>query len=475
MPIYKIRDDASGAIHQIEMDSPPTADDVDEIFAHPVAQAKQNYFQQLAGTVTQDIPNAMRGFANKTNQWGEDVAAPTMLGGQLRVRQGSLGDIVSGIPERTIRSLAVPMAAAGTALSSGVGLGLSAVNRIAGGIPGQFAQKYLGSGIGQSITDIGGSLSHTAPGQAAYNYVNPTEPGAKANANLAMDMSPLLGMKGAGAGAVGIGEKEMNTAVNMTLRKLGLTGKEVQKIGGLDKAKSLIKDYNLVGNNAAGTTAITEPAIEQANTLLMNTLRDEQSKGIDAPMINMQNVYDAAEAKALSKEKVNPIKLKNAFDDIQQNLAAKYGQDMKTGALPHIDLLEAQGLKRQYGVNADWNSYSNHPEAEINRGNAYNAIYEEMKTQHENLGGANVSKANKTMSDLIDINRAAVRKTITESRNNPIPLDAVMGLVGAAASGHYGAAIMGGLNLASKNPSLARTLYGTGQITKTIGNLLGGK
>ena len=125
------------------------------------------------------------------------------------------------------------------------------------------------------------------------------------------------------------------------------------------------------------------------------------------------------------------------------------------------------------GAEGDWNHYSGHPTADVNKGTFYNNFYDELKNQLEQKGGPQVKELNQKMSDIIPIERAAMRRNLVASRNNPISFDDFIGLLGSAVSGNLGTATVTLGNMATKSPNVAGGVYKLGQLSGKLGNFLG--
>ena len=140
---------------------------LDDIASHIASkQSKPNYGQQLLG-FGGDIANEWKNNANQQDRLFSQI-----------------GNMNEGVPVRTARILGAPLALAGQVVGSLGNLAGYAVNRLAGGIPGQLANKM---GIPDVMNKIGNTLG-----------LNNLDPEAK-------DMLPLIGLKG---GAAGLGNFE---------------------------------------------------------------------------------------------------------------------------------------------------------------------------------------------------------------------------------------------------------------------------
>ena len=70
----------------------------------------------------------------------------------------------------------------------------------------------------------------------------------------------------------------------------------------------------------------------------------------------------------------------------------------------------------------------------------------------------------------------AQKRMVVEARKDPISLKNALGITAAIASGHIAPLAVGGLDIASKSPLVAKALYGPGNAlesaaTQSIGNL----
>jgi hypothetical protein len=128
-------------------------------------------------------------------------------------------------------------------------------------------------------------------------------------------------------------------------------------------------------------------------------------------------------------EKAN---MEKAFNRVSAEVEAPY---LAPDGLPQdVDLVEAQRLKRYIGKKGDW--LSSPGGGMLTTPNAaedavvHNAIYDALKKELESKGGAEVKELNTKMSELIPLERAAGRRVLVASRNNPIRFDDFLGGMG---------------------------------------------
>ena len=122
------------------------------------------YFKNLSKIVTEDVPAFNSYVGQGLKRIGDPTITSQIATNPAAKKQGSLAELVSGIPERVVReggALArVPLGV--------MGLGMSAGNRLLGGLPGKAFDAYLQTPEAETLSKIGGRLSRTAPGRDIY-------------------------------------------------------------------------------------------------------------------------------------------------------------------------------------------------------------------------------------------------------------------------------------------------------------------
>jgi hypothetical protein len=290
-------------------------------------QAKQNYGQQLAGFFTQDIPKELQTIANQGNR---------LMGG--------ITDMGIGVPQRTARILSMPFALGGQALSSGGNLAMEAANRIAGGIPGKLAQKYMQSGVAEIPYSVGQAIAGTAPAQAVNMYLA-KNPEAAADVQTAIEMSPLIGVKGAGAGAGTLSEM-LEKGGTKNLAEIYRVPKAIaQKAGanryeGTKNTLQWLKDFKVEGTPANASKNI-ETALSEKKAITDNLLEKFAVKNPDVEINNtnvLQNLWEDVSGGKVPGTKMYTAKERNAVMDRIVNMMSESGYDknIKVSDLPQI-------------------------------------------------------------------------------------------------------------------------------------------
>jgi len=129
------------------------------------------YLKQAGEFYTKDIPEAAKSWYESSIK---SMTAPTITS-QIATnpeaqKQGTAAEIITGVPERTVRGLGAMAGGVGTL----GGLALSSLNRGLGGIPSRMAESYLQSPVSQGLQRAGGALARTPEGQGLYKtFQNP--------------------------------------------------------------------------------------------------------------------------------------------------------------------------------------------------------------------------------------------------------------------------------------------------------------
>ena len=400
---------------------------------------------------------------------------------------------------------------AGLQMLKGANMPFNAIGNIAGGVLGTVGNIYdklnpaqifgqqqpigqtlqnTGSSIAQifkspALEQAGGAIANTGAGKAVYQAAQ--NPYFQESAKLGINIASLFpGEKALQAGIntlvpaartgveqsiVNVAKGMQDAAANMTAKRLALKANDIKGIGGsLEDATDAIKKYGLVGNSAATFHESAHNQIADAATKLKDIFAVRSDIASDPESkVDLQSAILNAREKAMTNTRINKTSINSAFDNLTDNLVQHYGEK-----LDNINLPEAQQLKREVGADADWNDW--HPQGNSDRSKTLNYFYDELKTQLENKGGPEVKELNSKMSDLITLDRAAQKRMVVEARKDPISLKNALGITAAIASGHIAPLAVGGLDIASKSPLVAKALYGTGNAlesaaTQSIGNL----
>ncbi len=415
------------------------------------ANRSYNYFKQ-------DLAPAAKGLWNRFQNRSESIMAPTQTAEMFHVKpESTLADLI-GAPERTVRA---GLQAGGTLadiVGTGIGQVPALINRASGGRISESTNipEYLGEAV-QPLVD-------------SYNeYKQKLSPGGQANLESTVGGAEFLSTFGAPGAASAAGKAAQNQAIRMTAQRLALKGADFA--AGADPAN--IAKYGLIG-----TTAKTFH--ENAHGQIVNAANQLKAKIESIPFsaqdpntrINLVQAMNRALGSAKGQTRTNVLGMESAYNELKQNLIAKYGLDFEKapGIKNNVDLSEAQLLKREVGTRADWNE--KHPQGNVDKAEFYNKFYDALKVELEGKGGPEVKELNQKMSDLIPLDRAAIKRQIVEDRRNPLSLVATLSLVGSTASGHALPLAVEGLNLASKAAASAKALYGAGGFTKAVGDAL---
>jgi hypothetical protein len=443
MPIYKIRDDETGTIHQVEMDSVPTAEDIDEIFSHPVAIA--------AAKATVEKTPFTRMEAN-AQRYRQGLPTPLRTGAYVAEQAGAVAGVIPYY--------------GGKVLSAG--LQTTGIPQAMAEVGGKLAQ----TGFGKAVAPLALRLADFMKG-AGRTYKQ-LPPDVQELGQGAFDVASMLPI-GAGTKAVGavVSAKtgEVLTKIaprmeNVTL-KIGTAearhGAKMENIG----KYGLFGSAEKVQQNALGQ--IRQNAAELKATI---------AKAAEDPLnnTNMIDILDNVEKRALETTDFGRSKVRKEITAILDDLSDKHGNKIE-----NMDLAEAQILKRNAGLEGDWYESPMGGKLQNNsnvKSKVYNILYDELKTTIENKGGPAIKELNKKLSDLIPLERVAAKRALVASRKNPLSLDDLIGGLTTAAtiaSGNVLPAVLAGANVISKSPNVARAAYSTGQTLKRVGETYKGQ
>jgi hypothetical protein len=312
----------------------------------------------------------------------------------------------------------------------------------------------------------------TTPIASVLNKVQQKAPAVSDVAGLGLNALGVLPMaSGAGKALEGIpeslnnvrgdiGGKLMNAANRMenTSIKIGAAGEK----GGA-KIENYGK-YGLFGKPAE----VVENAKAQIQNIASQLKEKIAAANNPANETNILDVLSKTSEKALAGTRTDKIATQNAFNKITDELLTTYGEGSG-----NIDLAEAQLLKREIGKKGDW--YSSpmggmiaDPEASI-KSKIYNQIYDVLKKHIEQAGGPEIKQLNDQLSELIPLEREAQKRAMVVNRNNPIRLDDYIGALataGSAAHGNFLPAAVAGVNILSKSPGVAKSMYNFGKFIK---------
>lgn len=428
MPVYKIRDDNTGIIHEVEMDSEPTPEDVEEIFAQKTAPQETTPFTRMQA-------NAAR-VLNPQNKIPMAIRAPLYVAEQVGATAGV-------IPHY-----------AGKAL----GAAIAPVTQFMSGVGGKFAQK---EGMKPSVLTMPASIADIVGGAVQKLPADVKELGQGV-----MDVASYIpGGAAAKPGLYKVGVKAADVAADMTMKRLALKAKDMKKYGDdFERVKKVIVDNNLVGNSAKTFHEKAQTIISDAAQQLDAVIKKDPALNVNLETIATRAVDRLKTQQPLAAKKYQPI-----YDEMLDNLEEGLGIQGKN--LKQLSLTDAQQIKRAIGAEADWerNAASINKSLDYKKSDFYNIVYDELKKEIEGLGGPEVKALNKKMSDLITLDRAAVKRMVVEQRKNPLSLTATLSLVGSAASGNLMPLAVLGADVASKSPIVAKTLYKAGKTMQSVG------
>lgn len=154
------------------------------------AEANGGYMQNLAGFVTEDIPNAFKGAAQRTSQRAQRIGAPTVLGSKAQEASGAGGfggeliEGTAGAPERFGRTFGGAVGTIGEAAGVGVELAAKGVNRL------------TGNKIGDVIQPVAEAVAQSGPVQRVGRWWESLPEADRANYAATIDMLEAFGMKG---------------------------------------------------------------------------------------------------------------------------------------------------------------------------------------------------------------------------------------------------------------------------------------
>jgi hypothetical protein len=285
------------------------------------------------------------------------------------------------------------------------------------------------------------------------------------------EVAPIAGAakQGAKDAALGTGESMMNMANRIANKNIGIS-KAGQEAGA---DLSNLGKYGLFGS-AQKNVDNAKSQIQTAASGLKAAL--EKSSNDPDNYVNISGVLAKAKEKIVNgnMSQVEKSQLASTFDNVAKKIETPYLDE--EGLPKDQNLLEAQLLKRYVGKYGDWLANPGQgarpsPDAS-QESQVYNTIYDVLKNELQDKGGPDVAKYNKTMSDLIPIEKDASKRALVKQRNNVIDFSDYLGGLSIAASASHGnfipAAVVGA-NMATKSPNVARILYNTGKKLSDIG------
>lgn len=487
-----------------------TLDDVIGYFEKKVAPAPQQSNRPLDITyesLTKNFDEPMSRVFGKQGLYG-----PTYLGRKTGAPEGSFIEGVASSPERFVRSFPAAAAAGGALVNTAIGSLGTMADRWSGGKLTQLG-KYLATpnqmntvpyspypGMQGSAMSMGSKEQYPTPAPplvtpaaaatygAGKKYYEGLDDVAKANASVggaglkgALEMAgmnltgaPALAERAAmtlatvpGKVALSSGKGAQNVAAGIVRRGLGVLKKEASTPGAIKKQEASIIKHKIFESPAKFH--------EEASTKIGNAMRalDEHLASNPDPSaaIDLQAIADRALERGIAGTETGSKGIRSAYDDFVGNIKDKNNLPDES-PLGMIPLTKAQLIKRETGAKADWNKW--HPQGSQDKGTFQNLVYDELRKEIETKGGDAIKEYNRIASDLIDLDRAAVKRMIVKSRNNPISLDKVVALVAAIGTGSTVPLSIAAVNAGSKSAFVARQLARAGRAAEKAGKFLGG-
>jgi hypothetical protein len=319
---------------------------------------KPSYLSQLGGFFTEDIPAAGKSIASKWGRIGQPTVLeqPSQLGAPgLRhpVKEPTTMErTMAGLPERTLRGLGFQ---AGT-LNELIGLGMSGVNRLAGGLLGKAYQGYLEGPAGKGIQSLGGMMAQTAPGKGVYELGSQASPEFKADLGSAVDVATGFpaAPKGAGKLLEGLGRVTESVGTKMGVEKAAkqmLTTADAATVSQVSKSpipktqaknlSNIIKKYNLQGTLSDPNNSMQQKALEMAMARSKKGQEDliKASTGFEGKISNPISAVDDKMIQFINTEiRVSDrSRALKAYEKLKQELTnAGYNQDVHVADLANM-------------------------------------------------------------------------------------------------------------------------------------------
>jgi hypothetical protein len=289
----KISVDIEGKLTDIDVPDDATPQEIDGI-----VNENQQAIIPSESVSEQPELNTMQKFNLRGTKRFENIAAPTEIGEQLGVKKtGSIADILSGIPERAIRTAGAVGGEVADIAGTGVGAVFSEANKALGGIPGKITAPVLG-GIRKIVSPV------IEKYQTEKQKLTPAQ---QANMSTVEDELATLGLLVTPPGVKGLGNiLKPKSSAFQTARQVKKAAREV------DVAP---KSGMLSTLDARERNILYEPVGE---------------KDIPFPEYGVQAKKSMANARELSAMDMSGIKAKKAFDELD---AIRSETGAKKGAL----------------------------------------------------------------------------------------------------------------------------------------------
>lgn len=319
------------------------------------------------------------------------------------------------------------------------------------------------TGVGQA----GGLLARTAVSSGLGAGLSGTKAIAEEKTPQEIKTATITG------GAIGAAIPLIGEGIKQFGKLLGGAGKKIQ-ITIIKPTKADIQDgfkianvskYN-VGGSLKSSFEKTDNLMDSLSKELNQKLRDSNTA------VDLNKVYENT-AKRILGNKLESFGANSSIDSALENLRGEIVT--VTGPNGVVTVPEAQMVKRASGHFGAWLYGQIDPESSA-RQKVYNVFYNEMKTAIEKSSPQGVQEINKKLSDLIPIMNALIRRIPVAERNSALSLTDIITL--SAATLEPRALSLTLLNLASKSGIAAKgltklggALEKTGPIRTTIGRV----
>lgn len=417
------------------------------------------------------------------------LGAPTPATAAVKKTTPNANDVMSGVKNEVTSQAKDFINTEITAATTGQKRAVPLPMRIAGK-GAEIANSIIGKGVEKAVsvlpdsiktpvknfgvdileTDIGRKgISAIRAGAEAYDVFKKTNPVAAADLEGLLNIAALVPASKAGTTALEVGSKVASEGGEIASRNLIKAGEKIQKTVISPKdvdIKNGFRIENVTKHNLNGPLDEVLPkttnAIKSYRTELqtvINELGDAPAVDLSGALTKLREDFKKGKLKNLgSKASIDSTlgKIEKELDEILPNW-----KEGKINFSDSVDAKRAAGLNAsflhgqlQQGLSAEekvWNNF-------------YRILQKETEKVAAESGNTRFKELNKTLSELIPIEQAAIRRVPVAERNNVLSLTDLISLT--AGTIQPGALTIGILNKALKSGKVAKGLITVGKKIK---------
>lgn len=224
--------------------------------------------------------------------------------------------------------------------------------------------------------------------------------------------------------------------------------------------KEFYSDYGVVGEKPIPTAqkweSIKQPVLDNLDQRIYGQLDNPDN------ISKLEDIKKSAEKFIDDSKHYSPTEKRDQKIALQKIYDEKFVPTYKDGK---INIAQAQREKIAAGRNSDWKGVDEPTTAQ-----AWEALYNGLKTNVENKGSPGIRELNKALSEIIPMQRAAEKRVIVKERPNFVSLDDLIGVMhsaSSASSGNLAPLALTTVNIMAKSPITAKGAFNLAQGGKT--------